>query len=140
MSININNSQIVCPHKLTDSVNNRKVVTKQWGIEFILPGHGYTTKIMQIKPGFKSSLHFHQHKNETFVLVQGQLNVEFYEPDSEKRSYELIEPLSCLILPACTPHSFSVPKTQEGPSIFIESSTVDDADDNYRLTRSGIDA
>ena len=115
-----------------------EIAKKEWGSEYVLPSNGYTTKIMEIKPGFKCSLHFHRNKNETFILVQGQLHIEFYKPDSTKHTHLLTKPLSSLILPQCTPHTFSVPKDQEGPSIFLESSTEDDRNDNYRLTKSGM--
>ena len=116
------------------------VIQKDWGREHILPSNGYTTKIMRVVPGGRCSLHFHRNKNETFILIEGQLHVEFYEPNSTKHSCWLTEPLSAVVLPACTPHTFSVPKDQEGPSTFIESSTEDDPHDSYRLTKSGKNA
>ena len=139
MPINILNADIIGIINNQDARTVVKEVKKEWGCEYILPGEGYTTKIMEVKPGFKCSLHFHRKKNETFVLIQGHLHVEFYEPDSTKHEGLLTEPLSSLILPSCTPHTFSVPKDQEYPSIFIESSTEDDRGDNYRLTKSQID-
>lgn len=115
-------------------------IEKNWGKEYILPCEGYTTKIMEVSPGFRCSLHFHRIKNETFILVQGHLYVEFYEPDSTRHERLFTEPLSTLVLPAGTPHTFSVPGNQKYPTIFIESSTVDDPNDNYRLTKSGMHA
>lgn len=124
---------------LISSIENQgKTVSKEWGREIILPGDGYTTKIMEVKPGFQCSIHFHQKKNETFVLIEGSLDVAFWEPDSTKHSMRLDNPLSALVLPACTPHTFSVPKDQGFNSIFLESSTPDDPSDSYRLTRSGM--
>lgn len=115
-----------------------KIIEKEWGREHVLPCEGHTTKMMEVKPGFRCSLHFHRVKNEAFILIQGHLYVEFYEQDSTKHEYLLTEPLSTLILPAGTPHTFSVPNNQDHATIFIESSTVDDPDDSYRLTKSGM--
>lgn len=127
---------------VTGILDNKQyqVVEKQWGRELIIHGDRYTTKIMEVKPGFKCSVHFHGEKSETFVLVQGQLNVEFYEPDSTKHVVLLEEPMSSVVLPRLTPHTFSVPKDQKEPSIFVESSTPDSPEDSYRLTRSGMNA
>lgn len=137
MSINMKNAKIVgvIPNK-TEQV---KVIEKEWGKEYIVPGEGYTTKIMEVKPGFKCSLHFHRIKGETFILVQGQLNVEYYEPDSTKHIKQLKAPMSTVVLPPCTPHIFCTPKDQKFNTIFIESSTVDTPEDNYRLSKSGYD-
>lgn len=139
MLINMKNAEIcgVLPYK--DKQFQPSTVEKEWGWEYIIPGDGYTTKIMEIKPGFKCSLHFHRNKSETFTLVQGILNVEYYEPDSTKHIKRLTQPMSSVVLPKCTPHIFCTPKNQEFNTIFIESSTIDDKDDNYRLTKSGYD-
>lgn len=117
---------------------NPRTIEKAWGYEHILPCEGHTVKVMEVKPGFQCSLHFHRVKHEAFVLVQGSLYVEFYEADGTKTAHLLTKPLSTLILPACTPHTFYVPKEQQHTSIFIESSTTDDPNDNYRLTKSGM--
>lgn len=39
-----------------------KIVEKIWGTESIITGSGYTTKVMSLKPGWSSSLHFHVKK------------------------------------------------------------------------------
>lgn len=139
MLINMRNTEI---HGLLLNKDERfqaSTIEKEWGWEYIIPGDGYTTKIMEIKPGFKCSLHFHRNKSETFVLVQGVLNVEYYEPDSRKHIKKLTQPMSAVVLPRCIPHIFCVPKNQEFNTIFIESSTLDDKNDNYRLSKSGYD-
>jgi mannose-6-phosphate isomerase-like protein (cupin superfamily) len=116
---------------------NSTTVDKAWGKEFILPcGDHYSTKIMYINPNARCSLHFHRDKEETFVLVQGVLDIVWYKPDGEKCEERLENSMDSLILPNCTPHSFSVPASQEFPTIFIESSTMDWGHDSYRLNRS----
>lgn len=122
-----------------------KRIQKEWGCEYILPsnpanGESYTTKIMEVKPGFQASLHHHLIKHETFVLIQGTMNVELYAPDSTKHTIILDKPMSSVIVPCGIPHTFSVPAEQEFNTIFIESSSVDREDDNYRLTRSRMNA
>ena len=114
-----------------------EVVEKKWGKEYILPNQvDYTTKFMEVKPGSMCSLHFHKWKNETFVLIKGELIATYFTRDGEKRVERLTRPFDSLILPNCTPHTFSVPPGQEFNTIFIESSTTDNPEDSYRVSRS----
>lgn len=136
MTIKLGDAYCLCPL----SPKTEQVIQKVWGAEYILPCEGYTTKIMEAKPGFQSSLHFHGKKSETFILVQGQLDIELYEPDGTKHTAAMSSPLDSAVLPACTPHTFSVPESQEFNTIFIESSTVDDPADSYRITKSKMNA
>jgi mannose-6-phosphate isomerase-like protein (cupin superfamily) len=114
-----------------------KVIEKKWGKEFILPDQdGYTTKFMSVQPGGTCSVHFHKFKNETFVLLKGQLLATYFTQEGEKVEVLLSNPLDSLVLPNCTPHTFKIPSDQEGETWFLESSTVDCPEDSYRLTRS----
>lgn len=116
---------------------NIKVIEKKWGKEFILPDQdGYTTKFMSVQPGGTCSVHFHKFKNETFVLLKGQLLATYFTQEGEKVEVLLSNPLDSLVLPNCTPHTFKIPLDQEGETWFLESSTVDHPKDSYRLTRS----
>lgn len=108
---------------------------KKWGTEYQIPGEGYCVKIMEVLPGGACSLHFHGDKSESFILVEGQMNVTFYTPEGEK--YEgIYSPYSVIVLPKNTPHTFSVPADQKTPSIFVEASTPDNPLDSYRLIKS----
>ena len=116
-------------------IEDQDLISKVWGSEKIFRNKDHVVKYMTVKPGTKSSLHFHQIKNETFILQKGKLIIEYYI-DGEKHTTELLEPLDQIFLPACTPHCFYVPKEQEESTVFIECSVIDKADDNYRLTKS----
>lgn len=126
---------IVHPPQNSSTLRDPHAKPKAWGIEHQFHGAGYSTKIMEVLPGASCSLHFHKDKNETFVLVKGTLDVTFYRPNGDKVT-ERCEPYSVIMLPDCTPHTFSVPANQEECSIFIESSTPDSPGDSYRLTKS----
>ena len=113
------------------------VVEKKWGAEYILPDQkGYTTKFMSVAPGGTCSVHFHKHKNETFVLLRGKLLATYFTQEGDKIEVLLENPLDSLVLPNCTPHTFKIPSDQEEDTWFLESSTFDDPEDSYRLTRS----
>jgi mannose-6-phosphate isomerase-like protein (cupin superfamily) len=134
--IDINTIKIIGP--LSSIINQGKFVEKIWGTEVILPGDGYTTKIMIVKPGYVCSVHFHRIKKESFLLISGVLDIKYWTQDGIEYSDKLINQFDSLILPNCTPHTFSVPKDQKEPTIFIESSTEDNPNDSYRFTQSKI--
>lgn len=117
--------------------NTIRCEQKKWGMEYIYPTeYGYTAKVMKILPGSRCSTHFHRSKSESFLLIEGQLNITFYNQDGSKREIVLFKPLDAVVLPYCTPHTFSVPASQEYPTIFIEASTTDSPGDSYRLDKS----
>jgi mannose-6-phosphate isomerase-like protein (cupin superfamily) len=139
MTIDIEEAHIYGPG-LPD-IKNCDKREKVWGWEFILPtGEDYTTKYMVVKPGGEVSVHFHRDKGETFVLVQGILDVVYFTQYGDRVTERLERPLDALVLPRCTPHTFSVPVGAEGHTVFIESSTKDRPSDSYRLSRSKMNA
>lgn len=134
MSIHLHEVEIYAPAGHEDTI---KCEQKKWGMEYIYPTEfGYTAKVMKVLPGSRCSTHLHRSKSESFLLIEGQLNVTFYEQDGTKREVILINPLDAVVLPYCTPHTFSVPIDQKHPTIFIEASTTDSPGDSYRLDKS----
>lgn len=132
MPIDIFNTKILGPSFLI----NPKIVEKVWGTEYILPTQDYTVKYMSVKPGAGCSMHMHAKKQETFTLIEGILNITYYTKIGDLISDCLESSLDSLVLPCCTIHSFSVPVEQKFNTIFIESSTVDDPEDSYRMSKS----
>lgn len=59
-----------------------------------------------------------------------------YSPEGDRTDLTLENPLDTLVLPAPTPHRFYVPEGQPYPTIFIEASTLDDPEDNFRIEKS----
>ncbi len=54
-----------------------KVVKKLWGIEeWLVNDEHYCAKYLWISSGFSSSLHYHPKKRETFIVVQGAVELE----------------------------------------------------------------
>jgi len=110
---------------------------KEWGEEYVLPtGSLYTVKYMIVKPGASCSVHFHQNKEECFTLVQGKLELTYWDKYGNSTLFLMYKPLDSVILGNLTPHTFTVPEDQEYDTIFIESSTPDSSGDSYRLTKS----
>jgi len=54
-----------------------KTVDKVWGSElWIVNNELYCGKILNIKKDFSTSIHYHKLKDETFFLLEGEINVE----------------------------------------------------------------
>ena len=66
-------------------------IPKAWGQEEVvvnLPEAGYCGKILHLRAGWRSSLHRHAQKDETFFCVKGQVLLEWY--DSEDVRHEVL--------------------------------------------------
>lgn len=117
---------------------DRTSVIKEWGKEEILRTEGYTVKIMFLKPDFQVSMHLHMKKKETFILIQGELLLETINLENgEKFNTHLKNTLESVTLGENVPHTFYCPEGQIEETIFIEASTEDDVNDNYRFYPSG---
>lgn len=123
-------------HYLQDKQIDIEIDEKVWGTEFVIGRRPYATKVMVLKPGQQCSLHWHSGKQESFVLISGQMIIEIFSPAGAKSIIKLTEPFSSITLKPNTPHTFYVPDGH-GPAVFIESSTEDCPDDSYRLFPSG---
>lgn len=114
-----------------------KIIKKKWGEEKIIKQEPYGCKVMTLYPGGQCSLHLHREKSECFVLVEGSLIVESINPqDGSRITSNLTEKYSYVIIPKMVPHTFYCPAKQKTNTVFIESSTIDDPKDSYRITQS----
>jgi len=112
-----------------------KRIEKVWGHEEVLvAGPLYTLKRLVIKPGFQSSLHYHQEKDETFYIEQGIITLEVGSTLPLER-YTLL-PGAKFHLRPYLPHRFS--NLNEDAASFLEVSTFDSPQDNFRLTESKV--
>ena len=66
------------PRKITrEKVKKAKVVEKPWGREiWIADEPEYGGKILEIKKGYSTSLHYHEKKKETIYVYKGKMRVE----------------------------------------------------------------
>lgn len=115
------------------------MVRKKWGMErWLHNGSDYCVKILELQPGFQSSLHWHKKKNETFVVVAGRVKLEvmigFQTPDIVPHIKTIyLKPYQHHTLHAGTPHRFTA---LEGPAVIVEASMEHDDRDVYRLEES----
>lgn len=118
-------------------VGSIQFIEKEWGGEIIICREPHAAKIMMLNPDSICSVHFHEEKSETFILIQGSLIVETTDfATGAQQIIELITPFSSITLPPRIPHTFYCPEGQTEPTIFIEASTKDNNYDNYRFTPS----
>jgi len=105
-----------------------KVVKKLWGWEYwIVNNDLYCGKLLLLKEGFQSSLHYHKEKDETFHLLSGEILLEV---NGEVKA--LKSPSTVRLTPG-TRHRFRslVPK-----SLIVEVSTKHQDLDVVRLENS----
>lgn len=104
-----------------------KRVEKLWGHEEWIYNDEYCMKTLVLKPGFQSSLHYHPVKHETFLVVQGECEIEVDDKT------ERMTPGQGHIIPPGTKHRF---KAINGPCIVVEASTHHDDEDVVRIEES----
>jgi len=114
---------------------NSEVSDKLWGSEHLVTNsEKYCVKVMTIKPGTQVSMHFHLKKEETFVVISGQLIIETLAGRNGKKSFSCLHKVGdAITLKPGTPHTFYCPKGQIESTVFLEASTQDFADDSYRI-------
>lgn len=119
---------IITKEELKKSVNNDiKIVPKTWGEEqWIVNNEKYCGKKMLIKQGYYCSYHMHKIKEETFYVLDGELEVIY------GGKYKKIGKGQTLHLKPSKYHSFRALQD----TIFFEFSTQHLDKDNYRLTKS----
>ena len=72
-----------------NKIKKMKIVTKPWGSEMWfaqVPGK-YLGKVLSVNAGFRTSLHYHKTKEETMLVVSGELD---YIQEDQKSPAERI--------------------------------------------------
>ncbi|MGH1481360.1 MAG: phosphomannose isomerase type II C-terminal cupin domain [Geminicoccales bacterium] len=96
---------------------------RPWGRwEVIATGEDYVCKRITVKPGGKLSLQLHHHREEHWVVVQGQALVT---SGDERRE---VGPNTHIFIPLETPHRIENPGTTN--VVFIEVQQGDQLDEN----------
>lgn len=79
-----------------------RTVPKRWGSErWIVNTDAYCAKVLTLKVGAQTSLHYHPIKRETFMVQHGILQLAL---GSQEQRHELLVPGECFDLPAGIPH------------------------------------
>lgn len=110
-----------------------KIVPKLWGKEIWLVNNDlYCGKLLCVDKDACSSVHFHLKKLETFVCLQGQVELTLFDKTGNANSY--------LLLPLSSPHTILPGQAHRfygmRDSVLLEVSTHHNEEDVVRLTES----
>jgi mannose-6-phosphate isomerase-like protein (cupin superfamily) len=108
-----------------------RIVPKGWGREvWIANGDLYCGKILEIRKGKRSSLHFHKLKTESFYLRSGRLKLRVKEsPDAVVVEELILEAGQCMDIPTGMVHQLEALEDVE----LYEFSTRHFDSDSHRL-------
>ena len=112
-----------------------KRVDKDWGHEIWMANNekeNYCGKMLYIKFGHSTSMHFHQKKHETFYILEGALDIEIIDTITTDKYVKTINEGEVFVLERLIPHRL-VPKG--GDVKFVEISTFHEDSDSYRVYR-----
>jgi len=96
--------------------------------EWIVNNELYCGKFLNIKKGFRGSIHHHKNKHETFYILEGKILLEL--PETNKKRIML--PGDIQTLPPLTTHRFTGIENTK----IIEFSTPHEDSDTYRDSQS----
>jgi mannose-6-phosphate isomerase-like protein (cupin superfamily) len=112
-----------------------KHVPKMWGREVIFYDGEYCAKLLVYNGPYTSSKHYHEHKHESFCVVEGEFQIDWYMlDDKHTKGSKTFNPGDTLVLFPRTVHRVKC-LSQQGGKIF-EASSSDAPDDCVRLEPS----
>lgn len=103
-------------------------IEKRWGFEKIYANDVYCCKMLVINPGCETSMHLHLEKEETFLVVAGELMVRYIK-DKEEESYIVGENEAFTVCPGF-PHALVALEKQVK---LVEASTPSYDTDSIRI-------
>ena len=110
-----------------------KHVEKRWGSETWFANnleHNYCGKILEIKKGKKTSMHFHIDKHEAFYILEGSLRVDYIDTKIGDKCTIFVPQGASMEMPQGVPHSLIAHKVDVR---LIEASTYHRDSDSYRV-------
>ena len=103
---------------------------KGWGEEiWIINNDKYCGKLLTFNKGAKFSDHYHINKDEAWYVLEGKLELRFYNLANADRKEVTLGPGSVVHIPPSTPHQL----VAHEKSVVIEVSTPHDEADSYRI-------
>tara|TARA_Y100001938_G_scaffold146168_1_gene224475 strand:+ start:1075 stop:1479 length:405 start_codon:yes stop_codon:yes gene_type:complete len=120
--------------KIKKSIES-KFVEKDWGYEIWMANNreeNYCGKILKIYEGYKSSMHYHLKKHETFYILDGELKVDLIYTKSGNTGYKLLKKGDVMEIQRGQPHQLIA---YDGDVELVETSTFHEDSDSYRVWR-----
>ena len=112
-----------------------KQVEKDWGYEIWLANNeqeNYCGKILYVKEGKSTSMHFHAKKHESFYVLEGTLCIHIVDTETTETTPCYIKEGQSFEMGRFVPHKL---EAFEGAVKFIEISTFHEDSDSYRVWR-----
>tara|TARA_R100000742_G_C4271352_1_gene90258 strand:- start:1185 stop:1529 length:345 start_codon:yes stop_codon:yes gene_type:complete len=112
-----------------------KRVEKRWGHELWLANNkeeNYCGKILHIKEGQSTSMHFHVNKHETFYVLKGTLCVNVLDTETTEATPVYVKAGESFEVSRIVPHKLS---PLDEAVEFIEISTFHEDSDSYRVSK-----
>ncbi len=101
-----------------------------WGYElWVENNEKYCNKLLILNKGFESSWHYHEHKDETFVIIQGQVSLTYANKLGAPAQTIILNDGDKFRLKPKVVHTF---KSLAPKSTVMEISTTEDGD-NVKL-------
>jgi N-acetylneuraminate synthase len=92
----------------------------------------YCGKILKIYEGYRSSMHYHLKKHETFYILSGELRVDLIYTKSGNTGYKLLKQGDVMEIQRGQPHQLIA---YDGNVELVETSTFHEDSDSYRVWR-----
>jgi len=112
------------------AITKAEVHTKGWGEEvWFINNDKYCGKLLKFKKGAMFSDHYHVNKDEAWYVLEGKLELRYYNLANADRIVTQLGPGSVVHIPPHTPHQLVAHEA----STIIEVSTPHDEGDSYRI-------
>lgn len=111
-------------------ITKPEIVNKGWGREIVIDNNDeYCGKILEFRAGTKFSDHYHLIKKETFYVLDGLLNLYYYDLMNGSKRYKQLRPGDVIKINRGEPHQIQAVMD----SRIIEVSTHHEDSDSYRI-------
>ncbi len=119
---------------LTPIFGKSHQVEKTWGREVWATNNSkYCGKILEFKEGASFSMHYHVLKEETWMVLQGSFEMEFFDLTKAEKQKAILNVGDTVHLFPSTPHKL---KSLNGIGLIFEVSTQHFDEDSYRIEKS----
>ena len=109
-------------------------IDKRWGYELIRVNNkeeDYCSKILYVKKGMSTSMHYHLKKHETFYVRTGELVIKTIDPVTATVNVTALEEGDCMEIPRGMAHQLCA--SEDSDVEFDETSTYSDPADSLRV-------
>ena len=112
------------------TIGKAEIHKKGWGEEvWIINNDKYCGKLLKFNKGASFSDHYHINKDEAWYVLEGTLELRYYNLANADRIVEQLHSGAVVHVPPSTPHQLVALEA----SVVIEVSTPHEESDSYRI-------